>query len=654
MNAARRPEDAEGARSVAMALGAFAGVVAAASLLRVPYLWGLGASGEYGWFAVAAGAALALLTAGSAADAWLGRTLARIPDRFLTLVVVAAAPGVCWWTRVQLPWMGDQLLWLRQIDYRSGFLHQIEPIPYSLIDVSRHLLPRDESGLLPGPALVVALLAPVWVLLCRFLAGEIAGNDPARRRLVWFLLLAAPQGLLYHGYVESYGVLLLFITATAWLGCRALRTGRPGGLWVAVLGAAASHLQALGALPAVWLTARTRRAAVWAAAGTLIVVGAAAGWYVFAGRQFEQQKKLIGETLAFLFPPGRLYDPFLGAHHLLGVANIALLTGGPLLWVAPRLPWRRVWVADRARFLFLLLLALPGVAGIVFIRLSLGALRDWDLFASYLFVFLPLFAWGWLARAPRGLPRFSALLLALAVGHGAAWVFVDTARDRGFDRAARLYGDTRLFSPDSRGSTGDELAYIERVAKNPEGAAAWYGRAAAANPTNWRFFNNQAAMLISLGRSDEAMPPLREAVSQGPNIPEPYATLGSILVNQDASLEARDVVQRGIDKTGGDPRLYFIRGVAEAKLHLPDIAAASLDTAVTLRPGDEEFLRYAAQIAMDAHDYARAVRHLESLVSLEPGRAEFWQRLGRLAAATGDTARANEANARYRELSGDN
>jgi len=487
----------------------------------------------------------------------------------------------------------------------------------------------------------VALLVP-FLLFTWLLAGELTG-DPRRRLWSWIFLSAVPQSLLFHGYVESYGLLLVALTALAWVGLRAMHEVSPWPVWGAFAVALGAHLQAIAVLPAAWVATRRRR---WVGPGLavgLLIAGAAVAWYLIAGAHFPGQEKTAASTLAFLREAGREGNRFGGRRHLLGVVDVLLANGGPLLLLLPVLAGNRSTETEPRRALFLLLLVVPGVAGVVLVRLSLGAIRDWDLFSALLYFLYPLTALLWLRRgATRQLPRLSALVLVLSVLHAAAWVHVDADRGRGLTRAERLC-DADLFSPTARASTADEFAFLAREAGDHAGAAAWYARAARAAPGNWRFFNNLGTELRRLGKTAEAETAFATAVSQRPTVADPYVGLGGLRLSRRDLPGARAAFTRGLARAGYEPRLLFGRAAALAMLDDLDGAAGALDTLLRRTPERPEYRRLAGRVAGEQGRYAEAIKQLEVFLRARPEDTEAWRLTARYATALGDSARAREA-----------
>jgi hypothetical protein len=363
-------------------------------------------------------------------------------------------------------------------------------------------------------------------------------------------MLCAPARFLFHGYVESYALLLAALVLCAAAALRGPRSRAGPWAWPAAALAAGAHVMGAGVLPALWAAAapRGRRMAL---VGTGAIATGIALWFAAESDTYAAQRKGLRDTLA-------LFDPatsFLGPRHLGGVANALLANAGPVLAVLFVLPWTAAWRGSRRTLLGLALFALPGLAGLGLVRSALGPLRDWDLFAGFLFFLYPLAGWLWLRGVDAALPRFSAALLTLTLAHTVFWVGVDADAARGEARARRLYGTGERFAPQALALTADEMAFLARTRDDTAAAAWWYGRAGDIQPRNWRYHFNEATMLLPLGRAAEAESALVRSVALDPPVENPYTALGAVRLQAGNPAGALEAFERGLTRVGETPRL---------------------------------------------------------------------------------------------------
>jgi len=297
----------------------------------------------------------------------------------------------------------------------------------------------------------------------------------------------------------------------------------------------------------------------------------------------------------------------------------------------------------RDRLALLATLALGGLAGLLLIRLSLGALRDWDLFSAYVYFFLPLAGALFLTRTGSGLPRFSAALLALCLIHSVTWAMVDASPERGLARAAGIYEDGRFVDGEARATAADELAFLARQRGDRADAVRWYGVASQAKPGFWRYHSNRGAMELDLGWTARAESSLTRALELRPTSSSPFRSLGGIQLKAGRPEEALRTFDQGIQVVGPRPELLFARGAALATLGRMEEAWAAVDSSITLDVKNTQYTHWAAQTALQAGDVRRGRTYLRRWATIPPRSPDEWKRIAELAVAAGDSALARVA-----------
>lgn len=275
---------------------------------------------------------------------------------------------------------------------------------------------RAAGGLEPGreemaAGVISILLGVLAVATAAFFLARMARRDAGNALVCGTLLLVTPALQLFCGYVESYPPLLAATLIFFAAAFDRLTGGGIAGLVVAalaVLAALLSHPFGLTLLPALlylivyrpglMTSARLWRAAVIGAAAAAAAVALLA--LVFA---LNPGLRADNQPLRFLAPQEQLHLGGRIARHLFehrawsmkygvlswpqlaDVLNGAWLVGGVGLLVVAALlthpAGRRALLAPPA---LCALLALPGVLLMrCALRTPLGALRDWDLFATF-------------------------------------------------------------------------------------------------------------------------------------------------------------------------------------------------------------------------------------------------------------------------------
>ena len=629
-------------RVILPGLVAFVVVTAVAVLFMPRALWGLAAPADLSPWFVLLGVLLVLVVTPRRFERGLERTLEALGrSRYTPPLVAVFVMALCWLGRIRLHWLGDQAIWLNS--FKIDTYHVLEPASFALVRGSANAWPSSVPG--QGAFIISIFFGGIFVLLAWLLAGELERTSSARRVWLWGMMILTPQLLFFRGYVESYPYLLVSLMALTWMLFRTLRGERMSWVWPVSLLAASAHVMGIGALPAViyagWQRKRTRGPALL---GALLVGGVAAIWILSKPSRVPAHVGSVRMAFSVFDLSSQGWDRFLSPRHLLGFANELLLLGGPLLFAAPLLPWRTWWKAKTPRCL--LFLIAPGLVGLLVVRLLLGPVRDWDLFAAYLYFLIPALATAWLVRTPGpALPRYSSLLLALAFIHSVLWGSVDMDVDRGLERAVRLYGEGSHFAPEARARAAENLAIAERARGNALGEERWYEVATEAMPKHWRYQSNLGSIAQGLGHMDKAKEAFERAVALHPNVRNPYASLGSIYLREQHFHEALTTYELGLRQSGADFGLYYGKGASLSMLGDYAQASSALDSALAMSPGNAAALLYRGVVALKQRAPIEAIAFLKQSLRADPNQ-EGWTYLVEAAVAVGDSTLAKAARAR--------
>lgn len=158
---------------------------------------------------------------------------------------------------------------------------------------------------------------------------------------------------------------------------------------------------------------------------------------------------------------------------------------------------------------------------------------------------------------------------------------------------------------------------------------------------------------LALGRPEQAIEPLRQAMELLPSHPAIHAELAAAYRRAGRPEEARRVVDRGLDVDPDNAVLLEQRGIALYHDGETAGARADLERARELAPASPMVRLALSAIYRDVGDLGGAIRELEQGVEAAPRFAEGWHALGVLRATAGSLPEAIEAFERARELTPD-
>jgi len=441
--------------------------------------------------------------------------------------------------RTQTHFLGDGIVWLANLT--SGqFPRFSEPLAgetwHAYVAALHAIGIRADEGALAGLPVIcgVAAAALMWLL-----ARELSA-DPRARWFAALLLLTLGMGQLYFGYIESYPIAAVFVLTYLWAGARAANSARFDALpGIALALAIAGHIISALLVPSyVWLVTRARtsfpRKAFLLIIPALLTAGLFA-WLRFGVedllRPFRTvEAALRGGTGGFGFAARGL----LSARHWIDLLNVLFLVAAvPVLLVVTRLvpsgpkskePGDSVNAPPTRPFLALA--ALPGLVATPFLVVPSSPAQDWDLLAIVLLpAAVAAVAAGLTTARLLPMPARTGLLMIGAAGL-LAFVLVNANPSAGINRFEALLGGEAVLGGHERAYGNEKLATYWSDRGNFERALVHARRAAEAEPTNPRYWVKTAGALISLGRYDEAVPPLEEALRRAPGRPDASYNLG--------------------------------------------------------------------------------------------------------------------------------
>jgi tetratricopeptide (TPR) repeat protein len=502
---------------------------------------------------------------------------------------------------------------------------------------------------------VLSVLGGVLFLFLVFLLGDILGRDGRERALIFLVVLCMGATQLFFGYVESYTLLYVAMTAYLFfsLGYLMDRSGLvfPILSFLLCLGL---HLSALSLLPSLlYLIFAKRRgidlSRILLSFGLVILVGLG----LFLLGSYDPEARGLSYFLIHPLGAGEVFYSLFSGSHLLDIINHQLLVSpvGLLLVLTGLLAFPKRSSRDGAiGFLVLVSVCTLGYALVVDPKLGgflvlvsvctlgyalvvdpkLGYARDWDLFAfsglGYTLLGLYLFL-----RYVKGLRkealRYATIgLIFTSLVSTIPWIYVNSTDAKAVARFEHL-----LDLDKRRSHTGRETLAIHYNMKGEREKEIEQWRKAIAFTQNARYINNLASVyyemqrydlalryldrslevdpvyhythfsrgevLIHLSRYDEAIAEFKKAIELKPDRIEYYRNLGANLANLGRNREAVEVLQEGLKE---DPDYFpFYRDLGYTYYNLGDYAQA------------EKYLKLYLDNLPQAEDQAQAWQILE-------------------------------------------
>lgn len=500
--------------------------------------------------------------------------------RWSALVLLIPWAAALWAFRTRTHFLGDGTVWLKGLQ-ASEINPFSEPLSAALWSGFASVLRAART---PIDAVSVGLFSILWGVLAApilwGIATEFASKSGSRGfALVILATLGASQ--LFFGYIESYPPTCVAILVFLWLGLRRARgAGNPLWLAAALVVAVTSHLAALYLIPSyLFLTLRERAPLLRRAALAVLPLAAAAALLLLLGFrparwlgsfQIAARAALPGHGAASLAKPYAA----LSLDHAWDLLNAALLVlpipALLLLARAPSIAWKPWGYGPPT--LFLAVAAASGLLMAVFLVLPVPPAQDWDLTSLLL---LPLAILGvkvaFSEQGRVGLKRGIALA-ALGAGALLSFVLVNADEAAGVRRFESIIGPGAKVTAYGRAYGNELLASYHEDRSDHARALVHARRALDAEPTNPRYWIKVGAALYELGRFDEAIPVLEEAIRRGPRRHDGHYNLGNSLTRKGRYAEA---VTRFRDAAAlSEPRPDYLHNMGVALFYAGEVDSA--------------------------------------------------------------------------------
>jgi len=325
------------------------------------------------------------------------------PAAFLTIVsLLFAALVIVFRQKVYL--LGDNVVIIKNLEQTFAGTHPLhlgyEPLAMLYFYGVASILGLTQFDTIMTAMTVGEILLGIAFIVNVFILTRTLWPEPVPRFLGFLFLVTAPYMQLFFGYPEIYAPLLFALSGFVLVTSSFLRGKVP--FWTVTAAFALTVLThylaaclAGAMLFLAWKEYKTRgtRTIITGA-----VVAAAVGVLAFALMRFDPQRLLPAESHTHFLTFTESNDdgfqayPFASSNHLIDIVNLFLLTGFPVVLLlftnAGVGKSRGTTTAER----FFGISALAAFFLLIILKFDLGAARDWDLAAPFVFLmlFVPL------------------------------------------------------------------------------------------------------------------------------------------------------------------------------------------------------------------------------------------------------------------------
>jgi Tfp pilus assembly protein PilF len=541
---------------------------------------------------------------------------------------------VFWQARERLFLLGDGALLVRSLP-NVGATNEIplsssrnEPLALWVISSSRRLM--SMLGISANNAEVYQYTSIacgiVWLVLLAMLVRRL-DRDAINRVLVFTLIATSGFIQLFFGYAENYapvmvGLLLFVLAAIGYL---------KGKVYLPVVGSAfgallALHFAMIAMVPsmAFLLFLEIRRKKYLATVSAVVaLIGTALGLLWLCGYTPQLLMDNVRSNGGHLVPlvaagdVGSAYTLF-SMYHLLDVVNFVFLAAPSFPLFLLILPVRIA--KDRTpdpEWLFVLLLALCGLAFVVAFHSSIGMSRDWDLLGPFAVGAVIVGAYGCIRFIKEGDVRRSILAIAVVVSicHTLAWVMSNANSEVSLTRF-ELLPDNRLWGKQALMDGYDELGAHYRAQSEFSHAIEYYEKYLALDSTNGRIIGNVGHSYLGSGDSALAMTYFQRAAQHGSPDAEVYFRLATSFFKTDTA-QAFKIMEHAILLDPNSPTIL---------------------------------LNYGTMLVRIRNEYAEGLMYYQRAISVDPSYAVAYKNAGMCLLNLGRSAEARDYFTRFLEL----
>ncbi len=185
------------------------------------------------------------------------------------------------------------------------------------------------------------------------------------------------------------------------------------------------------------------------------------------------------------------------------------------------------------------------------------------------------------------------------------------------------------------------LAHFQRG--DAAAAARLIGESLARDGRNAVAHNNHGAVLLALGRLEEALAAFERACALKPDYAEALNNAGNALVSLGRPAEALDRYRRALELGLRSATLHVNRGIALQGLGRPDEALAAFDEALAMAPDSPDALANRGEALRRLGRYREALESLDRALALAPAHPQAHNNRGAVLFQAGSPGEALES-----------
>ena len=489
----------------------------------------------------------------------------------LMVDLVLGAIALFWMAREKTFFLGDGRLVMRNL----ADIHEVEVLavgfknaPLPAFIVWKLFLALNVLKIEPGARLAFQFVSiamggasiPIVLLLVRRLS-----QDPVEQTLAALFVLAGAGIQLFFGYVEaytsSYCALLLF----TWLALEYLDDRVHLSLPSAAFGLLIlCHFGMVFMAPAMvflWYRGFTRQGFVgfivsFAAFVAIVVTGLWVCGYTweFVGTVF------LRESPTHLVPltggaSGWNAYPLLSPWHFLDLLNLYALLApfSVVIFFVPAWALAGKHGHGGHQRVFVLLIAMGGMAFSFLMNFDIGMSRDWDLLSPYLLAVVVAAAFVWLRGVDSEVVRRRLMIMMVMITalHTAAYVLVNASEEYSVARFEQL-PDSGLWGSSALAYAYEDLSAYFRDRKEAVPARLFTEKELVADSTNARRWVNASVVFQQSGEKEREIHAYEKAIQLGAPFAWVYGNLGSEYISAGRPDDAEILLRKALEL---DPRL---------------------------------------------------------------------------------------------------